>query len=48
MAAVAAGLPDRVSEDRRNQPRQRWDDAVAKRAATVAEETDRAVHPARD
>jgi hypothetical protein len=48
MAEVAAGLPDRVTEYLQTQPRQRWDDAVEELAATVADETDRDVHPARD
>jgi hypothetical protein len=46
MAGVAAGLPERVGEDLRNHPRQRWADVVEKLAATVAGETDRDLQPA--
>jgi hypothetical protein len=48
MAGVVAGLPDRVSEELRNHPRQRWVDVVEKLAATVAEETDRDLKPAEE
>jgi hypothetical protein len=46
MAGVVAGLPDRVGEELRNHPRQRWVDVVEKRAATIAEKTDRDLRPA--
>jgi hypothetical protein len=46
IAGIVAGLPDRVSEELRNHPRQRWVDVVEKRAATIAEETDRDLQPA--